>query len=118
MQTKFFSIIVVALNPGERLERTLRSILEQTFTDYEVIIKDGGSKDGSADFIKEEGILEKYPQIRMITQPDKSIYDGMNQAVSYAEGKYVQFLNCGDLFYDKEVLKKTAEFILRKEEQT
>lgn len=115
MQTKFFSIIVVALNPGERLERTLRSILEQTFTDYEVIIKDGGSKDGSADFIKEEGILEKYPQIRMITQPDKSIYDGMNQAVSYAEGKYVQFLNCGDLFYDKEVLKKTAEFIRTRE---
>ena len=115
MQTKFFSIIVVALNPGERLEKTLRSILEQTFSDYEVIIKDGGSKDGSADFIKEEGILEKYPQIRMITQPDKSIYDGMNQAVAYAEGKYVQFLNCGDLFYDKDVLKKTAEFIRTQE---
>lgn len=111
MQTKFFSIVVVSLNPGERLKKTIYSILEQTFTDYEVIIKDGGSKDGSADFLTEEGILEKYPQIQWITQPDKSIYDGMNQAVSYAKGKYVQFLNCGDLFYEKEVLQKTADCI-------
>lgn len=115
MQMKFFSIIVVSLNPGERLKQTLNSILEQTYTDYEVIIKDGGSKDDSLDFLKEEGILEKHPQIRLITQPDKSIYDGMNQAVSYVNGKYVQFLNCGDLFYDKTVLEKTAEYILNRE---
>lgn len=111
MQTKFFSIVVVSLNPGERLYQTVQSILDQTYTDYEVIIKDGGSKDGSADFLEKEGILEKYPQIRFITQPDKSIYDGMNQAVSYAEGKYVQFLNCGDLFYQKDVLAQVAECI-------
>lgn len=115
MQMKFISIIVVSLNPGERLKQTLNSILQQTYTDYEVIIKDGGSKDGSLDFLKEEGILEKYPQIRLIVQPDKSIYDGMNQAVSYVNGKYVQFLNCGDLFYDKTVLEKTAEYILNQE---
>lgn len=115
MQMKFISIIVVSLNPGERLKETLNSILEQTYTDYEIIIKDGGSKDGSLDFLKEEGILEKYPQIRLIVQPDKSIYDGMNQAVSYVNGKYVQFLNCGDLFYDKTVLEKTAEYILNRQ---
>ena len=111
MQMKFFSIVVVSLNPGERLRRTLQSILDQTFSDYEIIIKDGGSKDGSTDFLQEEGILEKYPQIKFVTQPDKSIYDGMNQAVFYAEGKYVQFLNCGDLFYENEVLEKIAEYI-------
>lgn len=115
MQMKFFSIIVVSLNPGERLKQTLNSILEQTYTDYEVIVKDGGSKDGSLDFLKEKGILEKHPQIRLIVQPDKSIYDGMNQAVSYVNGKYMQFLNCGDLFYDKTVLEKTAEYILNRE---
>ena len=103
MQMKFFSIIVVSLNPGERLKQTLLSILNQTFTDYEVIIKDGGSKDGSTDFLQKEGILDNNPQIRYITQPDESIYDGMNQALSYVNGKYVQFLNCGDLFYDKDV---------------
>lgn len=112
MQMKFFSIIVVSLNPGERLKQTLNSILDQTFSDYEVIIKDGGSKDGSLDFLAEESILEKHPQIRLIKQPDKSIYDGMNQAVSYVNGKYIQFLNCGDLFYNQEVLQKTADYIL------
>ena len=115
MQMKFFSIVVVSLNSGERLKQTVNSILEQTFTDYEVIIKDGGSKDDSLDFLTEEGVLESCPQIRLITRPDKSIYDGMNQAVSHVNGKYIQFLNCGDLFYDKEVLKKTSEFILNQE---
>ena len=111
MQTKFFSIVVVSLNPGEGLRRTLNSILDQTYTDYEVIIKDGGSKDGSSLFLKEEGFLQKYPQIRFIEQADKSIYDGMNQAVRCATGRYVQFLNCGDLFYGKDVLSKVAEYI-------
>lgn len=115
MQMKFFSIIVVSLNPGERLKQTLLSILNQTFTDYEVIIKDGGSKDDSTDFLQKEGILDNNPQIRYITQPDESIYDGMNQALSYVNGKYVQFLNCGDLFYDKDVLKKVADVIEQKQ---
>ncbi len=111
MQTKLISIVVVSLNPGIRLKQTLQSILEQTFTDYEVIIKDGESKDGSLDFLDKEDILKNHPQIKLIIQPDKSIYDGMNQAVKYVSGKYVQFLNCGDLFYDKEVLGKVAEHI-------
>lgn len=113
MQTKFFSIVVVSLNSGKRLQETLQSILQQTYTDYEVVIKDGGSKDGSLDFLTEENILENNPQIRLIQEKDKSIYDGMNQAVTHVTGQYVQFLNCGDLFYDGDVLKKVAEFIKR-----
>lgn len=112
MQTKFFSIVVVSLNPGERLGQTLQSILEQTYTDYEVIIKDGGSTDGSLDFLKSGNLLEKNPQIHLIEEKDSSIYDGMNQAVSHAGGRYVQFLNCGDLFYDKDVLQRVAEYIM------
>lgn len=113
MQTKFFSIVVVSLNSGKRLQETLQSILRQTYRDYEVIIKDGGSKDGSLDFLTEEKILENNPQIRLIQEKDKSIYDGMNQAVAYVTGQYVQFLNCGDLFYDESVLEKVVEFIKR-----
>lgn len=111
MQTKFFSIVVVSLNSGKRLQETLQSILQQTYTDYEVIIKDGGSTDGSLDFLTAEKVLENNPQIRLIQEKDKSIYDGMNQAVTYVAGQYVQFLNCGDLFYDENVLKNVAEFI-------
>lgn len=111
MQTKFFSIVVVSLNSDKRLQETLQSILQQTYTDYEVVIKDGESKDGSLDFLTEENVLENNPQIRLIQEKDKSIYDGMNQAVTYVTGQYVQFLNCGDLFYDEHVLEKVADFI-------
>ena len=49
-----FSILVVCLNPGEKLENTLDSIRKQTFADYEIVVKDGGSKDGSLDDLKEK----------------------------------------------------------------
>ena len=111
MQKPFFSIIVVSLNPGDRLRKTLESIVAQTCSDYEVILKDGGSKDGSLEALAEAGFFEKHPQIRVIRQKDKSIYDGMNQAVTYATGSYIQFLNCGDYFYDKTVLEQVKEVI-------
>ena len=117
MQKPFFSIIVVSLNPGERLEKTLNSILSQTYQNYEVILKDGGSKDGSLEFLKEKGYFEDKPMIKVIEQPDKSIYDGMNQAVTYVTGDYVQFLNCGDYFYSKTVLEEVAEYINREHEK-
>lgn len=113
MNKTLFSIIVVSLNPGDKLFETLDSIREQTFTDYEVVIKDGGSKDGSIDRLRD--YLEKQEafakHVRLYETPDKSIYDGMNQAVSYAEGEYLYFLNCGDTFYGNEVLAEVAQAI-------
>ncbi|MBQ3104246.1 MAG: glycosyltransferase [Lachnospiraceae bacterium] len=117
MQERFFSIIVVALNPGRKLRDTLKSVLEQTFTDYEIIIKDGGSTDGSPEDLRKDGFFERYPQIRMIQKEDRGIYDGMNQALAYAHGRFVQFLNCGDLLYGKDVLWQIAEAI-EEEEKT
>jgi len=111
MQMKFFSIVVVSLNSGKRLKETLYSILKQSYTNYEVIIKDGDSTDGSLDFLVEENLLDEYPQICLVREKDKSIYDGMNQALTYANGRYVQFLNCGDLFYEENVLQRVADYI-------
>lgn len=111
MQKPFFSIVVVSLNPGERLEKTLNSILKQTFTDYEVVLKDGGSTDGSLSGLLEKGYFEGKDQIHLIQEKDKSIYDGMNQAVSHVKGRYVQFLNCGDYFYSDKVLEEVAAYI-------
>ena len=116
MQEKFFSIIVVALNPGKKLKKTLDSIVSQSFTNYEVIIKDGGSKDGSLETLEKEGFFDTRPSFRIVRQGDKSIYDGMNQAVKLAHGRFVQFLNCGDLFYNSKVLEMTAEQILLREQ--
>ena len=117
MQKPFFSIVVVSLNPGERLEKTLDSILKQTYTNYEVVLKDGGSLDGSLSGLQEKGYFENKKQIRIIQKKDKSIYDGMNQAVSEVKGRYVQFLNCGDYFYSHTVLEEAADFIVKEQRE-
>lgn len=98
-----FSIIVVCLNAGDKLNQTLDSILAQTFPEYEIVVKDGGSDDGSIERMKQD------PRIRLYREPDKGIYDAMNQAVARAEGEFLLFLNCGDLFYDETVLERAAE---------
>ena len=117
MQTKLISIIVVALNPGAKLKETLDSIRMQTYKNYEVIIKDGGSKDGALDALETEGYFADFPSVNIVRKPDKSIYDGMNQALSYVTGKYVEFLNCGDCFYEETVLEKVADFIAETEKE-
>ncbi len=105
------SIIVVCLNPGQKLIDTMESILKQTFQDYEVIVKDGFSKDGSIDDLRTwlentgKSIAERV-QIHQIQ--DKSIYDAMNQATQLADGEFLYFLNCGDHFYHKEALEQAV----------
>lgn len=117
----FFSIIVTALNPGERLGMTLTSLLAQDYGNYEVIIKDGCSTDGS---LCQTGTGAWIPavcrerqdgRIRVVRQEDKGIYDGMNQALPHIRGEYVLFLNCGDCLYDRSVLGKVADLIGKKE---
>ncbi|MDE7253184.1 MAG: sulfatase-like hydrolase/transferase [Acetatifactor sp.] len=105
-----FSIIVVALNPGGKLKETIDSVLCQTFGDYEIVVKDGGSRDGSLKTLPEDS------RIRLIEEPDGGIYEAMNQAVQRAEGEYLLFLNCGDMFYDREVLARAAACIDREKD--
>lgn len=111
MEALFFSIVVVCLNPGKKLAETMESIRSQTWNDYEVIVKDGGSTDGS---------LQKLPEdvrIRRFVEKDAGIYDAMNQAAAHVRGRFVIFLNCGDLFYDAQVLARMAEAIRRNTEK-
>ena len=100
-----FSIIVVCLNPGPKLNQTLDSILSQTYPSFEIIVKDGGSRDGSIETMREDR------RIHLYQESDHSIYEAMNQAVSHVTGDYILFLNCGDFFYDNEVLTHTAQFL-------
>lgn len=104
----FFSIVAVCLNPGESLLVTISSVLSQQYGAYEIIVKDGGSSDGS---------LEKLPKddrIRIVKSPDSGIYDAMNQALPLLGGQYVLFLNCGDLLHDDRVLARAAACIERR----
>lgn len=121
MQKPFFSVIVVSLNAGDEVKKTLDSILCQTYTNYEILLKDGGSTDGSITHLEREGYFEKYSCLRQTVQKDKGIYDAMNQALAEAKGKYLIFLNCGDYFFDSLVLEKTAvrigEYLKDKKEE-
>lgn len=104
-----FSIIVVCLNAGAKLRETIESILRQTERDYEIIIKDGGSTDEITRVCLDD--YGRGGRIRVHCSKDAGIYDAMNQAVQYARGDYVLFLNCGDLFYDDTVLAQAREQI-------
>lgn len=105
-----FSILVVCLNPGDKLKSTLDSILGQNFNNFEVIIKDGLSKDDSLSYAF--GLIRQgEKRVRVVRKKDKGIYDAMNQAAGEAKGRYVYFLNCGDVFYDENVLSKMAGLI-------
>lgn len=102
-----FSIIVVCLNAGEKLHKTIESILCQTETDYEIVVKDGGSTDGSVDDLKADDKISVY------CEKDRGIYDAMNQALRHVRGDYICFLNCGDYFDDEKVLQEVKKQIVQ-----
>ena len=117
MSKKCLCILIVSLNPGERLRLTLDSIFKQTADNLKIIIKDGGSKDGSLSSLKGEGYFEGH-DVTVIESGDTGIYDGMNQAVDAMKnicgdpvGNYCMFLNCGDTFYDEYVLEKVMPYL-------
>ncbi len=96
------SIITVTYNCGGLLKTTLRSILNQSVKNFEIIIIDGGSTDSTLNIIKEYEDSINY----WISEPDKGIYDAMNKGIRAAKGEYLLFLNAGDSFYEDQTLAK------------
>lgn len=101
------SIITITYNAERWLERTMRSVLAQTCTEYEYIIVDGGSKDGTVDIIKR---LEPQFQGRLSwkSEPDKGLYDAMNKGIVRAKGDFIWFMNAGDEIYAPDTLTHVA----------
>lgn len=100
-----FSIITISRNDKKGLEKTIMSVICQSFTDYEYIVIDGGSMDGSKDIIKKYVTHITY----WVSEPDKGIYNAMNKGVLHAHGDYCIFMNSGDILYNQDVLKKIYE---------
>lgn len=96
------SIITINFNNVTGLKKTFDSVVKQTFTDYEHIVIDGGSSDGSADLIKANVDHISYWQ----SKKDNGIYDAMNQGIGKAQGDYVMFLNSGDYLLESDSLEK------------
>lgn len=107
------SIITVNLNNHDGLQRTINSVVSQTFRDFEWIVVDGGSTDGS------KKLIERYSShiAYWVSEPDAGIYNAMNKGIRVAHGDYLLFLNSGDWLCNSEVLSNvfqkehTAEII-------
>lgn len=101
-----FSIITVNYNNKEGLRKTIESVIHQTFCDYEFIVIDGGSNDGSVD------VLKKYdPYITYwISEKDNGIYNAMNKGILKATGEYLNFMNSGDRYYSNDILEKVNNY--------
>ena len=102
-----FSIITVTYNSVNSIEKSIRSVLAQSYPDREYIIIDGGSKDGTVDIIRHYSDRINY----WVSEPDKGIYDAMNKGIKIATGDYLIFMNADDVFADTEVLQKVAGLI-------
>lgn len=95
-----YSIIVVTFNNADGLERTLKSIRQLDYADKEVIVIDGGSKDGSLDIIAENQDMIT----TSVSEKDNGIYNAMNKGIKHVTGDYVVFMNAGDMFAHERVL--------------
>lgn len=107
MAPPLFSIATVCLNCAPDALRTARNVLAQTYSDYEYMIKDGGSTDGTQEQLIGLG------QGRVVSMPDRGIYDAMNQALTMCQGEYVCFMNAGDLFASPDTLSVVATHLDR-----
>lgn len=96
------SIITINYNNIEGLKKTFSSVSSQSFKDYEWIVIDGGSTDGSRDFIEEHASTFSF----WCSEKDNGIYDALNKGIRYASGDYISCMNAGDAYFENDTLDK------------
>lgn len=97
------SVITVCYNSAETIERTIKSVLQQTYDNYEYIIIDGNSKDNTLEIIRSYE-PEFHGKMKLISEPDSGIYDAMNKGIRKASGELIGIINSDD-FYEKNALE-------------
>lgn len=111
------SVVTICWNAERVVRSTLESTLTQNYENFEVVIIDGQSSDKTLEIIY--SIIDKshFPQerITIISEKDKGVYDAMNKGVRIAKGEYVLFMNCGDSFYNNNVLSNFDKALERGE---
>ena len=101
------TIITVVFNDKEGLLKTIQSLREQTFDDFEYIVIDGSSTDSTLQILQEQADIIN----QVVSEIDKGIYDAMNKGIGLANGEYVNFMNAGDTFADAHVLSQVVREI-------
>ena len=107
-ENSLVSIITVVKNNKKYLEETIKSILDQSYKNYEFIIIDGGSTDGTLDIIKKYDDEIDY----WISEEDNGIYDAFNKGLDLASGKYIVYVNSDDVLL-KDAIKMLSEYDLK-----
>ena len=99
------SVITIVYNNVRDIERTVLSVINQTYSNIEYIVIDGASNDGTLD------ILKKYESriSKLVSEKDKGIYDAMNKGLALASGDYVLFMNSGDEIFASDTVEKIFE---------
>ena len=110
MDKCLISVVTVCLNAEKDIGYTVNSILEQDHTDFEYLIKDGGSSDSTLSVA--EGYAERFREkgisFRIISERDEGVYDAMNRAAELASGEWIMYMNAGDALFDSGVLSRFA----------
>ena len=98
-----FTIITVCYNSEKTIERTIQSVLHQTCQDYQYIIVDGASTDGTMNIVRKYEPLFR-GKLKCISEPDQGIYDAMNKGIHEADGKLIGIVNSDD-YYEPDALE-------------
>jgi glycosyltransferase involved in cell wall biosynthesis len=98
------TIITINYNNKDGLAKTFESVNNQTWSDFEYIVIDGGSTDGSKELIEKNSKINYW-----ISEKDSGVYNAMNKGIKKATGDYIIFMNSGDFFYDDSVLEKVQQ---------
>lgn len=105
------SVVTVSHNSESTILSTLESVLAQSYADYELIIVDGASSDGTMEVVRE--FEPRFgDKLRYISEPDSGIYDGMNKGIAMASGDVIGFLNSDDYFTSNDILQKVANALI------
>lgn len=101
------TIITINYNNHEGLEKTIKSVISQSYKDFEYIVIDGGSQDGSREVIEKFADKISY----WVSEPDKGIYNAMNKGIKVANGEYLLFLNSGDKLFNNDSLLNILPYL-------
>ena len=106
MEKLKITVVTVCYNAGGVIEQTMRSVLNQSYSNIEYIIVDGASRDNTLDVVNK--VSAEYPQANIVikSEPDHGIYDAMNKGIGLATGDWINFMNAGDQFVSADTLAK------------
>ena len=102
------TVVTVCFNCEDTIEKTIISVIRQTYSEIEYIIVDGASSDMTMEVINKYSIDER---IIVISEPDNGLYEAMNKAVDKASGDYIVFMNSGDVFASYSAISDISKFL-------